>query len=69
MSKNTKQIVINVQKPGINRQKYRKIVKNVEKTGKDCKNVDNMEKTVKNVQKSGKNRQKYRKIVKNVEKR
>ena len=33
MSKNTKKIVINVQKPGINRQKYRKTVKNVKKTG------------------------------------
>ena len=31
MSKNAEKIVINVQKPGENRQKYRKIVKNVEK--------------------------------------
>ena len=31
MSKNVEKIVINVQKPGKNRQKYRKIVKNVEK--------------------------------------
>ena len=31
MSKNAEKIVINVQKPRKNRQKYRKIVKNVEK--------------------------------------
>ena len=31
MSKNAEKIVINVQKPGRNPQKYRKIVKNVEK--------------------------------------
>ena len=31
MSKNAEKIVINVQKPGKNRQKYREIVKNVEK--------------------------------------
>ena len=31
MSKNAEKIVIKVQKPGKNRQKYRKIVKNVEK--------------------------------------
>ena len=31
MSKNAEKIVINVQKPGKNRQYYRKIVKNVEK--------------------------------------
>ena len=31
MSKNVEKIVINVQKPGKKRQKYRKIVKNVEK--------------------------------------
>ena len=31
MSKNAEKIIINVQKPGKNRQKYRKIVKNVEK--------------------------------------
>ena len=31
MSKNAEKIVINVQKPGKNRQKYRKIVKNFEK--------------------------------------
>ena len=31
MTKNAEKIVINVQKPGKNRQKYRKIVKNVEK--------------------------------------
>ena len=31
MSKNAKKIVKNVQKPGKNGQKYRKIVKNVEK--------------------------------------
>ena len=31
MSKNAEKIVINVQKPGKNGQKYRKIVKNVEK--------------------------------------
>ena len=30
MTKNAEKIVINVQKPGKNRQKYRKIVKNVE---------------------------------------
>ena len=32
MSKNAEKFVINVQKPGKNRQKYRKIVKNVEKS-------------------------------------
>ena len=31
MSKNDEKIVINVQKPGKDRQNYRKIVKNVEK--------------------------------------
>ena len=31
MSKNAEEIVINVQKPGKNLQKYRKIVKNVKK--------------------------------------
>ena len=31
MSKNAEKIIINVQKPGKNRQKYRKIEKNVEK--------------------------------------
>ena len=31
MSKNAEKIIINVQKPGKNRQKYRKIVKNDEK--------------------------------------
>ena len=31
MTKNAEKIVINVQKPGKNRQKYRKIVKNVKK--------------------------------------
>ena len=58
MWNNLEKTVKNVKKPGKNRQKYRKIVKNVE----------NAEKIVKNVQKPGKNGQKYRKIVKNVEK-
>ena len=31
MSKNAEKIVKNVQKPGKNRQKYRKVVKNVKK--------------------------------------
>ena len=58
MSKNTEKIVINVQKPGKNRQKYRKM----------AKMSKNTEKIVINVQKLGKNRQKYRKTVKNVKK-
>ena len=58
------------------RQKYRKILKNVQKSGKNrqiyrkiVKLHKNAEKSVKNVPKSRKKSQKYRKIVKNVEKR
>ena len=52
-----------------------KIVKTVQKAGKNRQNVEksskmskNAEKIVKNVQKPGKKHQKYRKIVKNVKK-
>ena len=40
MWNNLDKTVKNDQKPGKNRQKYRKIVKNVEKPVKDCQNVE-----------------------------
>ena len=40
MSKNDEIIAKNVQKPGKNRQKYRKIVKNLKKPVKDCQNEE-----------------------------
>ena len=40
MSKNAEKTLKNLKKPGKNRQKYRKIVKNVEKPVKDCQNVE-----------------------------
>ena len=60
-----------LKKPGENRQKYRKKIKNL-KTGKKqskiSKNRQKYRKIVKNGKKTWLNFQKYRKIIKNVEK-
>ena len=58
-----------LKKPGENRQKYRKTIKNL-KTGKKqtkiSKNRQKYLKLSKTAKKSGENLQKYRKIFKNV---
>ena len=58
-----------LKKPGENRQKYRKTIKNLKigkKQTKISKNRQKYRKIFKNGKKPGQNLQKYRKIIKNV---